>query len=105
MEINCGNEVLVLHIKLKLFRKPREKKLKKELSNFFDENEIEGIKIKNFYVDISKRVNSYIRIIYPLIGDKKFVDICSGPRGALEEIGGRHNLNSLRFSSDCFEIK
>jgi len=40
----------ILNLEIRFFRSPKEEKLRKELSNFFEQNPIEGYIVKNFSI-------------------------------------------------------
>jgi hypothetical protein len=73
---------------------PKIEKLKKELSDFFDKNEIDGIKIKSFKID-----NNFN--IYPNLEGKKLF----GDKDYSEEIraiGKKYCIDNLQFSLGCY---
>lgn len=83
------------YLEIKLSRKPKLKKLKKELSDFFKENEIEGIKIANF--DISDNYE-----IIPNLRGRKFLYLFDDYSKKIKAIGKKYNIPQLRFSLSCY---
>lgn len=103
--------LIYTYLKIEISRKPKISKLKKELSNFFDKNEISGIKIDKFNLSPSTgdpliQVNSekdYFNIIdiYPEIDNRKlFAETDHSEE--IERIGRKYNIHQLRFSLSCY---
>lgn len=82
------------YLKIEVNQRPKVEKLKKELSNFFDKNDIDGIKIKSFKLD--EHFN-----IYPDLGGMKL----SGKDDYSEEIrniGKKYCIETLQFALSCY---
>ena len=101
MKIPLINTNLEIKFNLNVSRKPKIEKLKKELSDFFDNNKVLGINIREFDVK-TREDNPYLGVIFPKIGRLKFgapgLDYSEEP----QKIGGKYNLKRLRFSLDCY---
>jgi hypothetical protein len=83
------------YLKIEVCQIPKVEKLKKELSDFFNKNEICGIKIKSF--DIDKDFN-----VRPNLEGKKFYgdkDYNKDIRG----IGRKYCIENLQFALYCYE--
>jgi hypothetical protein len=83
-----------LKIEMGIKQVPKVEKLKKELSDFFEKNQIDGIKIKSFLLD------EYFNI-YPDLGGRKL----SGDKDYSEEIsniGKKYRIDNLQFSLGCY---
>ena len=82
------------YLKIEINQVPKVEKLKKELSDFFDNHDIDGITIKSFKID--EHFN-----IYPNLDGKKL----SGDKDYGEEInniGKRYCINNLQFALSCY---
>jgi len=101
IKISQENTDLEIEFNLKIRIRPKVEKLKKELSNFFENNEILGINIKEFDVKISTGDYSF-GVIVPNLNGRKFgspeLDYCE----KIQKIGEKYNLEQLRFSLDCY---
>lgn len=98
MEINLGNKVYEFIFDIKV--KPNEKKLKKELSSFFEENELLGINIKDFELKFheNKRFKFYNGEIIPNLKGRKIVELSRDYYEKIESIGKKYGLLNLDFS-------
>ena len=82
------------YLKIEVNQKPKVEKLKKELSDFFDKNEIDGIKIKSFKFD--EHFNIYPNLEgRKLSGDKDYSE-------KIRSIGQKYCINNLQFSLGCY---
>ena len=82
------------YLKIEISKEPKLEKLERELFTYFDENEIEGMKIKKFKV-----VNSEI---FPEIGERKLLYLFDDYNKEIEQIGKKYKINKLRFASSCY---
>ena len=96
MEISFGNKTL--NIKFNIFRTPNYKKLNRELSDYFDKNDIEGIKIKNF--ELSEE--PYSNTISPK--EPSFGGCLTGGNYEkdLAKIGEKYGIKNLGFIYWCY---
>lgn len=95
MKINLGNKIL--NIKLNVFTEPNFVKLKKELSDYFSEHEINGMKIEEFEVG-----GEYGHNIAPK--EPYFEECLSGGdyEKDLEKIGEKYGILGLGFVPWCY---
>lgn len=93
MEIKLGNQIL--NIQLRAFRKPNFEKLEKELADYFANNKVSGITIKEFEL----RKDGDIIPVEPY-----FEGSLSGGNhmGDLEKIGEKYGVKHLGFIHWCY---
>lgn len=96
MKIPLGN--IILNIQFNIFKTPNYEKLKKELSDYFNKNDIEGIRIKDF--ELKEDVINY-KIIPK---EPYFEDTLSGGdyKDRIEEIGRKYGAKNLGFIHWCY---
>jgi hypothetical protein len=82
------------YLKIEVSQKPKVEKLKKELSDFFDKNEICGIKIKSFKLD------EHFNICPDLEGKKLYGD--GNYTEEIKNIGRKYCVETLQFSLVCY---
>ena len=83
-----------LKIDMSIKQVPKDKKLFKELSDFFDSHEIAGIKIKSFEIDDGFN-------IWPnLEGRKLFID--NNYEKEIMTIGKKYCIDHLQFPLGCY---
>jgi hypothetical protein len=99
MKINLGNKLLNINLSFRIYKTPNFDKLKKELSDYFSNNTVEGFKIKDFEFDSQ----------YPsrgIVPKDPCLEECLGGDGPykkdLEEIGKKYGVENLGFIYWCY---
>ncbi len=82
------------YLNIEVNQKPKIDKLRKELSDFFDEHEIGGIKIKSFEID-----NHFN--IYPDLKGRKLSGEDNYDK-EIRNIGQRYCIDNLQFALSCY---
>lgn len=104
MKINLGNKVYEFIFEIKI--KPNEKKLKKELSDFFEKNKLVGIKVEDFklkiYEDKRFTVYNHNGEIIPDLKGRKIMELSEEYYKKIEDIGKKYGLLNLGFSLSSY---
>jgi len=81
------------YLRIEINQIPKLDKLKKELSDFFDKNEIEGVKIKSFEIDKNN--------IIPNLEGRKLIGT-EDYSNEISAIGKRYRIDNLQLSLSCY---
>ena len=96
MKIPLRNKIL--NIQFNIFTEPNYKKLKKELSNYFEQHEICGNKIKSFEFD-SKIFANVIIPEHPPLEECLYE---GNYEKDLKDIGEKYGIENLGFIHWCY---
>ncbi len=95
MKISLGNKIL--NIKLNIFKTPNYEKLKKELSDYFEKNNVCGNKIKRF--SLAKDFTNAIIPEEPYLEESLFE---GDYQIDLKKIGEKYGVKNLGFIYWCY---
>jgi hypothetical protein len=91
MKIPLFNTFLNVNFSLE----PRENKLRKELSDFFETNEIEGRKVGDFELEIVNSKKGHFGKIIPNLKGYKLQGLEDNYSKEIEKIGNKYGLKDL----------
>lgn len=91
-------------LRIEISRRPKVSKLKKELSDFFSKNDIQGIKIEKFELSPDRGENIKVLDIYPEMHGMRlrYPDSEDNYTERINKIGRKYNVSSIQFALSCY---